>query len=333
MPSYRSLRTLVVILCFATCTIPGRAERMPAPLVDGTWRAVMMLRVSTGKELANASAHVPKLAAMGMNVLVFHVPDRRPTEDGSEEADYTREEARAFAQLCREHDVLLVPHWNAKRIVASPKAEWREQARLGLERIDEVVDLFAARAVHVGLDEVFVTGAEFDPDVQGDDPAKPFIETILALHEHIVGKRGLTMLMWGDRLIDARDFDYKGPCQADAIGLARVIDRVPRDIIICPWHYFRRTEYPSLPMFIEQGFRVLPSSHAKIVGRDPSGKRLYHAFKSVDAPMALLHYADRLKNPAIIGHLFTTWSVRPGELCEYEPLVYGLPYLLEREEP
>jgi hypothetical protein len=293
----------------------------------------MMLRVSTGEALAKASARVRKLAAMGMNVLVLHVPHRHPTEDGSGEAGYTLEEARAFARLCREHNVLLIPHWNAKRLVASPKAEWRARTRRGLEHIDEVVDLFAARAVHVGLDEVFVTGAEFDPDVQGDDAARPFIETILALHEHIVGKRGLTMLMWGDRLIDARAFDYKGPYQADMIGLARVIDRVPRDIIICPWHYFRRAEYPSLPMFIEQGFRVLPSSHAKIVERAPSGRRVYDQFKSVDAPMALLQYADGLKNPAVIGHLFTTWTVRPEELCEYEPIVYGLPYLLERENP
>jgi hypothetical protein len=325
MPRHRFLSLCLAILCFAALAAPCRAEREPAPLVEGSWRAVMMMRVQTSEQLARAGDEVATLAKMGMNVLVLQVP-------GTLSADtYTRREARAFSRLCREHGVLLVPHWNTKYVVASPKGEWQEQARRSIERIDEIIDTYDVHAMHVGLDEIFVTGAGYDPEVQGDDPAKPFIDTVLLFHEHIVEKRGLTMLMWGDRLIDGHQYDF-GPYQSDFVGLAAVIDQVPRNIILCPWHYFHQEEYPSLPMLVEKGFRVLPASHAKIVDREESGKRVYDRAKDVNAPMALIRYAEGLNSPLIIGHLFTTWSVRSGELCEYEPIVNGLPYLLGQEQ-
>ena len=66
------------------------------------------------------------------------------------------------------------------------------------------------------------------------------------------------MLMWGDRLIDANVMKY-GKWEASENGTAPAIDLIPKDIIICDWHYEQRTDYPSVRYFQEKGFRVWPA--------------------------------------------------------------------------
>jgi len=58
--------------------------------------------------------------------------------------------------------------------------------------------------------------------------------------------------MWGDRLIDGKKYDF-GEWEASTNGTAAAIDLIPKDIIVCPWHYELRSDYPSIPMFIEKG--------------------------------------------------------------------------------
>ena len=101
--------------------------------------------------------------------------------------------------------------------------------------IDELVDAFDAKAVHVGMDEVFLLASE-DAKTKGHDPADVFAKTVNDLHDHIVGQRGLTMLMWADRLIDGKQLKM-GEWEASQVGTAAAIDKIPKDIILCPWHY------------------------------------------------------------------------------------------------
>ena len=41
---------------------------------------------------------------------------------------------------------------------------------------------------------------------------------------------------------------------------AAAIDAIPKDIIICDWHYSEQPAYPSIDLFLEKGFRVWPAS-------------------------------------------------------------------------
>ena len=84
-------------------------------------------------------------------------------------------------------------------------------------------------------------------------------------------------------------------------------------IIICDWHYERRKAYPSVPMFVNKGFRVLPSGWNK-----------------VDATEALILYSRTVDDPRMLGHLFTTWSGKK-DWTQWPPLVEGLKRLKKRE--
>jgi hypothetical protein len=181
-----------------------------------------------------------------------------------------------------------------------------EVNRIVFALMDEIIDAFRADALHVGMDEVFLLAAEQSPSTKGQDPAKLFAKVVNDLHEHLVKKRHIEMLMWGDRLIDGKKYDF-GEWEASVNGTAAAIDMIAKDIIICPWHYEPRDAYPSIPMFLEKGFRVLPAS-----------------WKKVDAAQALIEYSLKQESPKMLGHMFTTWGVKKEQLVEHPPLVEGL---------
>ena len=172
--------------------------------------------------------------------------------------------------------------------------------------MDELIDVFEADALHVGLDEVFLLGEDDCPRCRGKDKAVLFARAVNDYHDHLVGKRKIEMLMWGDRLIDASKYNY-GKWEASANNTAGAIDLIGKDIIICDWHYELRDAYESVPMFLEKGFRVWPAS-----------------WRKPDAARAFVDYSRRFDNPRMLGHLNTTWgAVRINELPSFEPLIYA----------
>ena len=169
--------------------------------------------------------------------------------------------------------------------------------------MDELLDAFEADALHVGMDEVFLIGEDSCPRCKGKDKAELFAKAVNDYHQHLVGEKKIEMLMWGDRLIDANTIKY-GKWEASANGTARAIDLIPRDIVICDWHYEPRAAYESVPMFIEKGFRVWPAS-----------------WKNPQAAQALIDYSRTQNHPRMLGHLNTTWGAVPlKDLANFEPL-------------
>ena len=160
--------------------------------------------------------------------------------------------------------------------------------------IDELIDAFEADAFHVGMDEVFLIASDQCPRCRGKDPAELFAKAVNDLHRHIVDEKKLTMLMWGDRLLDDRE-DALRQVGVSANGTAPAIDRIPKDIIQCDWHYELREHYPSVPFFQEKGFRVWPSSWNK-----------------PKAALAFLEDARRVNKGLVIGHMGTTWGSIPA---------------------
>ncbi len=172
--------------------------------------------------------------------------------------------------------------------------------------MDELIDAFEADALHVGMDEVFLIGEDACSRCKGKDKAELFAKAVNDYHKHLVEEKKIEMLMWGDRLIDTNKVNM-GKWEASANGTAPAIDRVPKDIIICDWHYEPRPAYESVPMFLEKGFRVWPAS-----------------WRKPDAAKALVDYSKTFNNPRMLGHLNTTWgAVRMNNLPTFEPLIYA----------
>jgi hypothetical protein len=172
--------------------------------------------------------------------------------------------------------------------------------------MDELIEVFEADALHVGLDEVFLIGEDACPRCKSRNKAELFAKAVNDYHVHLVGKRKIEMLMWGDRLIDASKYKY-GKWEASANETAGAVDLIPKDIIVCDWHYELREAYKSVPMFLDKGFRVWPAS-----------------WRKPDAAKAFVDYSKRFDNPRMLGHLNTTWgAVRINELPSFEPLQYA----------
>jgi hypothetical protein len=106
----------------------------------------------------------------------------------------------------------------------------------------------------------------------------------------LVGEKKATMLMWGDRLLDDKEMKY-GEWESSRNGTAAAVDLVPKDVVICDWHYELREAYPSVPFFARKGFRVWPSS-----------------WRNEKAALAFLEYARQNGDDKLLGHLCTTWT-------------------------
>jgi hypothetical protein len=323
----------------------GWVDAKPKP--PQPWRAVHLLNYDTDADLDSLAQNLASLAKQGVNVIILEVDYNFSFKSHPElrrgANPITREGARRFATACKQNNIRLIPEfqslghqsWKTETfplLTVYPKfdltpgafpnnegiycREWdplnAEVWRVVFELMDELIEAFRADAVHVGMDEVFLLGSEQSPSTKGQDPAKLFAKAVNELHKHLVNKRKVEMLMWGDRLIDGQKYDL-GEWGASMNGTAPAIDLIPKDIIICPWDYVRRDGYPSIPMLIEKGFRVLPAS-----------------WNDVAATKALIQYNQSHGGPKLLGHMFTTWGVKKDELLTFPPLVEGLPLLRDQ---
>ena len=181
--------------------------------------------------------------------------------------------------------------------------------------IDEITEVFSVKKIHVGLDEVFLIGEDACRLCCGKDKAELFAGAVNRLYDHCVKKRGLTMYMWGDRLIDSEDEEsgYKGEYESSCNGTAPAVDLIPKDIIICDWHYDELERYGSIPYFLNKGFRVLPTS-----------------FKGIKAVNALIDYSLLYKtNPNMLGHMYTAWdNFTNKNLSRYKPMIKTIDRLI-----
>jgi len=122
--------------------------------------------------------------------------------------------------------------------------------------IDELVDVCEADAFHVGMDEVFLLGEEDCTRCRGRNKAELFAGEVKTLREHLA-KSGKTMWMWGDRFLDGNVTGF-GEWEASKNGTEPAIRMVPKDIVICDWHY--DAALPTATHFAVQGFPVVSSA-------------------------------------------------------------------------
>ena len=327
----RALLILVPLLIAVPAATAGTPAKAGVP-----WVALHLLGYQNDADLDSIESQLPDLAARGVNVLVLEVDYgfefRSHPELRIADKVITRLGARRLVAACRKRGIRVIPEFQSfghqswakdtyplltkhPELDLTPGAfpgnegiycrEWDPlNPRVGAianALIDEIVDAFDADTLHVGMDEVFLIGNDASPSTKGKDPAEVFAKAVNDLYSHVVKKRRLQMMMWGDRLIDAGRYDY-GEWESSRNHTWPAIYMIPRDIIIADWHYEKRDSYPSLGLFLDKGFRVLPTS-----------------FKDVEASRALIEYGRGLNRPGLLGHLFTSWT-RVEKPADWPPL-------------
>ncbi len=119
--------------------------------------------------------------------------------------------------------------------------------------IDEICDAFETDAFHAGMDEVFYLGDDKCPRCSGRDKAELFAGEVRVLRDHLAQKNR-QIWIWGDRLIDGK-ITGLGMWEASYNNTHRAIDMIPKDVIICDWHYERADKTPVY--FAMKGLNVI----------------------------------------------------------------------------
>jgi hypothetical protein len=134
-----------------------------------------------------------------------------------------------------------------------------EVHKIVFELVDEICDVFEADAFHAGMDEVFYIGDDKCPRCGGRDKAELFAKEISTIQSHLaMNKRELWI--WGDRLIDGKTTGI-GMWEASFNNTYRAIDMIPKEVVICDWHYDRPEK--TAVYFAMKGLRVITCSWRK----------------------------------------------------------------------
>lgn len=168
----------------------------------------------------------------------------------------------------------------------------------------EILDVFEAKALHTGLDEVFLLAEDECPRCGGGDPAATFAQEVRTL-AGFLRSRGARMWIWGDRLIDARTTGL-GKWEASMNNTHRAIDLIPTDVVICDWHY---EAAPSTAVyFATKGFDVIACSWNKPPVAIAQAKQI--------AELRAANASNKI-GPHLLGVMATCWSPTEKFLAGY----------------
>lgn len=249
--------------------LPVRGFCIAAPLPDGLEEFVKFI----DEELA--PAHV--------NTLILRVDYNYQYESHPELQDsiaLSKREVKKLVAICKKHNIRIIPQVNllghqswAGRIgnllkeypefdetplVKMPeKYDWPnadglycksycplhpEVHDVVFDIVDEICDVFETDAFHAGMDEVFYIGEEQCPRCSGRDKAELFAGEVRIIRDHLA-LSGRQLWIWGDRLIDGKTTGI-GEWEASYNNTCRAVDMIPKDIVICDWHYERPDQTP-----------------------------------------------------------------------------------------
>jgi hypothetical protein len=329
------LLTAALALVLGACapkpaTTPLTPKR---PLVLG-----MHAICETDADAQTLAGEVPDLAGLGVNLLICEVDYWYAYASHPElrmENAITKETVKSLLAACRAHNIRLVPQfqslghqsWDEKTfplLVKYPQLDetpnkypgnkgtdpWgtefycRSWCPLHPDLLpiindlyDELLDVFEADALHIGMDEVFIIADKDCPRCGGTSTAELFAKAVNDAYDHIVRARGKEMMMWADRLLDGEATGY-GLWEASMNGTDKAIDMIPKDIIMCDWHYepkyprqaSAKSNFPSAKIFADKGFRVLPTS-----------------YRNVKAQGRFIDQSLAVPSDKVLGHLCTVW--------------------------
>ena len=183
-----------------------------------------------------------------------------------------------------------------------------------LPAIDELIKASGCKTVHLGMDEIFLYGQ--CPRCEGMNPADLFRDSLLKFYNYYKSK-GINVMIWGDRLLNATKLIGEGGAHRarytkdfENVGTSLCIDELPKDIIICDWHYDLEETYPSASELLSHGYTAWPSCWF-----NPEAAETF--FDATLSAAESLGCKTRMP-----GMLVTGWDIRPLDklftLCESE---------------
>ncbi len=162
--------------------------------------------------------------------------------------------------------------------------------KLVFDMFDEVIEVFKPKYFHIGHDEITFSDIGRCERCKAKLPKDLLAEDVKKLYDYLAAK-GLKVMMWCDQLEAERN--GKAPWNtADALPL------IPKDIIICDWHYGPEAEFPSLRFFKDKGFPVIACGSYK--------------------PKNIYHFTRAAAEANVMGYCATSWCTvaRVRELAE-----------------
>ena len=276
-----------------------------------------------------------ELAPRSVNTLIVRVDYNYQYEKHPELRDsdaLTRRDVRKLVEACRKNNIRLIPQvnllghqsWAGKignLLKAYPQFDETPQVKMpdkyvwpnsdGLycksycplnpgvhavvfDVIDEICDAFETDSFHAGMDEVFYLGEAQCPLCSGHDKAELFAGEVRTIRDHLALKNRV-LWIWGDRLLDGKTTGL-GEWEASYNNTYRAIDMIPKDVIICDWHYERPDQTPVY--FAMKGLSVLTCPW-----RNPD-----NAVLQVQDMIKFRKSATPEMKPRYLGMLQTVWS-------------------------
>ena len=159
--------------------------------------------------------------------------------------------------------------------------------------IDELCDVFETDAFQAGMDEVFFIGDTKCPRCGGKNKAELFAGEVIVIQDHLKQK-GRELWIWGDRLLDGITTGL-GEWEASYNNTYPAIDLIPKDVVICDWHYDRPDK--TAIYFAMKGFRVVTCPW-----RQPE-----IALTQISDMLAFRRDATGEMKPRFMGIMQTTW--------------------------
>ncbi len=172
--------------------------------------------------------------------------------------------------------------------------------------MDELCAAFETDAFHAGMDEVFYIGEAKCPRCSGKDRAELFAGEVKAIRDHL-SQNGRTLWIWGDRLLDGQTTGL-GEWEASMNGTFKAIDLIPKDVVICDWHYERADQ--TAVYFAMKGLRVVTCPW-----RNPKS-----AVLQVQDMLKFRERATPAMKDRFAGVVQTVWTGAGGFLREFDAL-------------
>lgn len=332
---------LSFITLAGACTILSCTTTAPQTTVERDYILAMHCFVHSDESGQQLLADIPDLAARGINTLILETGYHYEWSSHPELREHevlSRSMARKIASACKENGIMIVPlincvghqsweRYNFPLLAAYPEFDETPGAypdnngiycrswctsneavyEIIFDLIDEIASVFETSSIHIGMDEIFLIGEDSCEKCRGRDKGDLLAHAINKFHAHCVKERKMTLYLWGDRLLDGNGTEgaLYDEWESSRNGTSTAINKIPKDIIICDWHYNTCREYASIPYLMEKGFSVLPAS-----------------FKDMNATRALTEYSLRYRtDPKLLGHLYTAWGETPNNaLSRWKPM-------------
>ena len=169
--------------------------------------------------------------------------------------------------------------------------------------VDEVCEAFEANAFHAGMDEVFYIGEDQCPRCKGRNKAELFADEVRAIRDHLQPATR-QLWLWGDRLLDGK-LTGLGEWEASRNDTHSAVDLIPKDVVICDWHYARAD--PTAVYFAMKGLDVVSCSWKNPEAATAQVKDMVR-FRESSTPQMKQHFQ---------GVVQTIWSGSGGFLDQY----------------